>query len=228
MRSLIPSTAWGLLWLAFSMAAFGTTLNVTSQPFNVDNGGGFTAYLDNNTGNTFEVFCIDYRNFVSVPESFTVNVDTLPNDADTRYGTTSAGSFSFYGPGLSALDRYILVAWLTTQFDQSNPTGDRDKSIQDAIWNLLDVDNVNHNDGSAVSTWVSNAEAWESGLSSQAKADFESQIRIFTSSDVSGTSTPNRYTTGNQEFITVTPEPMALLLVGTGLLAVGLLRRPKS
>jgi hypothetical protein len=79
-----------------------------------------------------------------------------------------------------------------------------------------------------VSTWISNAETWESGLSSQAKANFESSVRIFTSSDVSGTSIPDRYTTGKQEFITVTPEPMALMLVGTGLVAVGILRRRKS
>src|SRR5579885_330412 len=168
------SAVWGLLWLAFSAASFATTLHVTGHPevVPVDGGGGeFTAYLDNNSNAMFNIFCVDYRNFIhGIPDTFNVNVSTLSNISSTRYGTTQESAFSFYhGAGGDpnagdAFNRYLLAAWLTTQYDFSGGVTAADNAIQDAIWNLLDVNGVNnHLDSTtaAVTQKVRDAVNWE-------------------------------------------------------------------
>lgn len=135
----------------------------------------------------------------------------------------------------NAMNRYLLAGWLTTQYDFTPGAGSgaRDLGIQNAIWNLLDTNNVNNTDG-AVGTWLNNATVWEAGQTAAALTAFASQVRIYTSTNVSPNSdlnnnhTGNRYTVGKQEMINVVPEPGVMMLVGSGLVTLGLLRRRKK
>jgi len=89
----------GLLWLSFSAFAFGDTLTITGQPNPVEDGGQFTATLGSDPSQELFVYCVDYRNFVSVPNpAYDVNVTDLANSTDvfdnTRYGQTATADFT--------------------------------------------------------------------------------------------------------------------------------------
>lgn len=238
MTRLHKAALSGLLWLAFSAIASATSITVAEQNFNVNGGGAFSAYLNGNSGQTFEVYCVDYRNTISPPDTFDVNIDRLSTGiGDTRYGTTPESGFSFqiapvgmtYG---DAVNRYLLAAWLTTQYDMNAGanTGDRDLGIQSAIWNILDTNNSNYVTGDVV-TWENNAVLWEQTQTQAQLLAFMAGVTIYTSVDVAGNhdlnnnDTNNRYSIGPQEIIATTPEPGMLVLVGGGLAFLGLLRR---
>jgi hypothetical protein len=230
--------SWGLLWLALSAAASASSLTVASQTFNIDGGGQFSAYLDGNTLAPFPVYCVDYRGFVSPPQTYDVNVDTLSTtDSDARYGTTPQGSFSYATApdGMSfgdAFNRYLLAGYLITQYDLSvnANTGSKDIGIQNAIWNILNTNDVNHTDGD-VTTWENNAVVWASGITTAQKNAFAADILIYSSivispdSDLNNNDSNNRYVVGQQEMMQVTPEPTVLAMVGSGLIALALVRR---
>jgi hypothetical protein len=230
--------SWGLLWLTLSAAASATSLTVASQTFNIDGGGQFSAYLGGNSLEPFSVYCVDYRGFVSPPQAFDVNIDTLSTtDADARYGSTPQGSFSYADApdGMSfgdAFNRYLLAGYLITQYDLSlnANTGSKDIGIQNAIWNILNTNDVNHTDGDVV-TWENNAVVWASGLTAGEKKAFAADILIYSStvispnSDLNNNDSNNRYVVGQQEMMQVVPEPAVLAMVGSGLIALGLLRR---
>jgi hypothetical protein len=230
---LISTGRWGFLWLAFSSAAFATTLTIQSQTFNIEQGGQFSAFLNNEAERQFYIYCADYRNFVAPPQAFDANLSTLPSIGNTRYGTTPASSFSTVVPNptiySNAANRYLLAGWLTTQyvFGPGQNTGNRDVGIQNAIWTLLDVDGSIHSHGDE-SLWLSNAETWEAGQTANQLAALASHVVVYTSSNVAGVTGSGRYTTGVQEMIGVVPEPTTFLLLGGGLSALGLIRRRKK
>lgn len=227
----------GLLWLAFSTVAFGDTLFITGLIQDVDEGGQFSAYLASDPTQQLLIYCVDYRNDYS--SDSTVNISTpldLGDIADTRYGTTPTASFSFYttGPALSALDRYVLAAWLTTQytFPVNSTTSLHDDQIQNAIWSLLSTNGTYGppGDNIGVGTYITQAETWEASQSGAALTAFEGDVRIYTSTNVAGDNdltqdAGSRYTTGTQEMVGVVPEPATLAMMGAGLLAIGLFRK---
>jgi hypothetical protein len=236
------SAVLGLLWLTLSAACFATTLTITAHTENVNNGGEFTAYLNSNSNATFDVFCVDYQNYISgIPTTFTVNVDTLPNIVNTRYASAnnyggSAPAFSYFSSAGSAENRYLLAGYLTTTYDFTSGVTTQDQLIQDAIWNLLDVNNTFNNNGSstnnaAINTIIANAIAWESGQTTTQLNSFASRVNIYTDVlvDTPGAcSSP--FSCGAQEYLSVspattTPEPADFALVGIGLLGFGLLRK---
>jgi hypothetical protein len=229
----------GLLWLTFSTAMFGDTLYLT-QSYNVDSGGQFMGYLTSNPTNELTMYCVDYLS--DVTNLAPVNVNTLADLSDTRYGTTPTGSFSNPDPasiGLTALQRYVLSAWLTTQYQLvANPpaaTVTLNDNIQHAIWDLLDVNGQSFTDGGEIGT----AKAWYGAQSSTALAAFESHIVIYTPMGVATDnnlvygSAGNRYQTAgsqqdSQEMMGMVPEPATLAMLGAGLLAIGLYRKHRK
>ena len=236
MKRLVRAGVWSLLPLAFSSAALATQFTVQSQTYNIDHAGEFSAFVNSDPAHQLFVFCVDYRNYVSPPQTFDANISTLPNVSNARYGTTPQGGFSFSTPVPNptiysdAANRYLLAAWLIKQysFGPGQNLGNTDIGIQNAIWTLLDVDGSIHNHGDE-SLWLSNAKTWEAGQTATQLAAFANQVVIYTSSNVADLTGAARYTTGVQEMIgfTAAPEPSALALLGSGLMALGLLRRRK-
>lgn len=247
MKWFSKAAVGGLLWLTFS-AAFGSTLNITALTENVDDGGQFLANLGN-PAQSFYVYCVDYRNGESTPATVnlsTPNMSVSPYDglADTRYGTTPTANFAFDNGNpssgaytLSAVDRYVQAAWLTTQFNFTSGVTTSDDQIQNAIWTLLSTNGTSQfpfGDVAGVGTWITQAVNWETNAAAmKTLAAFESTVVIYTSTDVApnldlnNADPGNRYVVGTQEMIgtTSTPEPATLAMMGAGLLTLGLLRK---
>src|SRR5882724_3238539 len=182
MRWFFKACAPCMLWLAFSVASFGDTLYL-DHSFDIENGGQFTGYLASNPSQTLYLYCVDYANTLTSPVEVNISTPLSMSDiSNTRFGTTTTVTPSVFNPivGPSALDRYVMAAWLTTQFDFSTVSTDHDYSIQGAIWELLDVQGADFTAGGSVPQWVANAENWEANQSPSALALFESSIRIYT------------------------------------------------
>jgi hypothetical protein len=239
MKSFVKVAVSGLLWLSFSAVMFGDTLYL-GQSYNVELGGQFMGYLTSNPTNELTMYCVDYLNDLASPAP--VNVNTLADLSDTRYGTTATGSFAnpdSASIGLTAMQRYVLAAWLTTQYQlvPSPPpaTVTFNDNIQGAIWDLLNVNGQAFTDGGDIAA----AKTWYSSLSAPALAAFQNEIVIYTPIGVATDnnlvfgSAGNRYQTAgsqqdSQEQIGVVPEPATLALLGAGLLAIGLFRKHRK
>ena len=245
MKWFSKAAVGGLLWLTFSAtAAFGGTLNITAFTENVLDGGQFLANLGSPT-QSFYVYCVDFQNQEMSPEPVNISTpntstaDTSPNFdglANTRYGAVPTSSFTYDGSGAGALNsaqRYIMAAWLTTQY--TFPSGAvtlSDDEIQNAIWTLLNTTGSTSGfpfgDASGTGAYLTQAYSFVTTTPTSALLQFESEIRIFTSTNtVAYSGCDWSPVSGNQEMIAVmsTPEPATLAMMGAGLLALGLLRK---
>jgi hypothetical protein len=221
----------GLLWLGFSAFAFGDTLHITAYTENVLDGGQFTAFLTSNPTQQLIIYCVDFQNDEVNVEPVNISIPNvaMPSSVvNTRYGTTPTANFSYAnsGPGaIDAVERYVLAAWLTTQFNFSSGVTPADDHIQNAIWTLLDTDGTSgfpYSDAVGTGTFLTQATTWFNSVNgTPALTQFESQVRVYTSSDTTST------TNGAQEMIGVmsTPEPATVAMLGAGLLTIGLFRK---
>src|ERR1700733_1048670 len=108
MQSFSKVAVGGLLWLTFSVIAFGDTLNFTGYPQPVDDGGQFSATLSSNPTQTLLVYCIDYADYLVSGDSVFIStpnpsVSPFAGLANTRYGQTPTKDFSFYNSGTGTL-----------------------------------------------------------------------------------------------------------------------------
>jgi hypothetical protein len=232
MKLFSKAAVGGLLWLAFSAFAFGDTLTITGQTENVDDGGQFTAFLGSNTAQTLLVYCVDFQNFTVFNSAYPVNISTpdVTNAAsvmNTRYGTTPVADFTFDTGSLPAVQRYVMAAWLITQYNFSSGVTTNDLEIQNALWTLLNASGSTNwpgGDALGTGTYLTQAISWLGSETPAALAQFESGVKIYTDTTIASTSIPGRWTTGYQEMISVSsvPEPGTLAMLGIGLLAIGL------
>ena len=228
MRRIFFAASIGVFCLS-TIAAGPMSLSPQSWALPVGNGGGFNATLD---AQNIVIYCVDYRNHISLPDNYMVN-DARPNNlSTTRYGNTAESAFSFHTApnGMSlgdAKSRYLEVGWLITQYD-ANGGGARDVGIQNAIWTLLDVAGAIHNAGDQ-GTWLNNAATWRLTSTPGQIFDVESRIKIFSSTDIAGVGGDARYVTGRQEMINIehAPEPSSVILLGTVMTIVGFVGRRK-
>jgi hypothetical protein len=182
----------------------GQTVSLTVEPYtsgenNGTNYVGLTqGYIDNNPSESFWMFCDDALDQIKVPATYDVTVVSLVN-----------GAFAGDNLGLS-LAQLQQQATLGLNFG-ATPSGDSlaDVDTQQAIWN-----------------YTGGSYAADSGM----LADTAAMQASYQSASYSGsflletTSEP-----GEQAFMpassAVTPEPMSMVLLGSGLLAFGLFGR---
>jgi hypothetical protein len=168
--------------------------------------------------------------------SYAVSVDNAPPASGTSAATPT--------------ERYAMAAWLDSQFIFPLSTATlaqktTDDEIQNAIWTLLDATGATYSTcpaGVSTSTCttgvdaeIADAQTWiNAEITSGALASFESTVVLYSptainpSNTSTGLSTPARYNVGNQEqvgFITATPEPATLAMLGAGLVAIGIFRK---
>jgi hypothetical protein len=204
-------------------------LEIQSLDRNVLGGGRAKATLD---GDPIYVYCIDFAHVFAFNTAYTVDVTPLydPNFAnETRYGNVPLNGWEYANNTYTALQRYMMAAWLTTQYapyfaNWGNPVSQfQAKGIQSAIWILLDPQGDpsppregNYND------WLTAA----TNIITQPDYDdpgdpFYRYFRVISPKE------PN--SDRPQEFIVVvTPEPAAILLLGSVLLLIGRRLRAKA
>jgi PEP-CTERM motif-containing protein len=165
-------------------------------------------YLLNFDGNSIVGMCMD--DFRGADGTWTVNVTSLanPNLGNTMLGNSS----DVFGYQFTSTQMYSMEAYL---FQEINKPGADRAGIQLAAWALMDPTTLNGVVGSNNTTVENYLYAAYDNLSTIDAGAFE----ILT--DVNGT---------HQEFMTSTPEPGSMALLGAGLFAVGaaqFLRRKK-
>jgi hypothetical protein len=228
MSSIRRIPALGLLWLTFAAAAFSApvavNVSITAWDYPILSGGRFQMSLDGSP--SFSVICNDYQNNISQFNSqFPAWLSDSTDLSKARFGTLDPSGFNYNPPALTAVERYTAAAWLTTQFtfalNNGNPAPTpNDIAIQTAMWTLLSQTGA----APAVQPDQATLDQWlNSALQHKDDSEIRSMLRVVTSQDVA--LADDRFHSGQQEYIFLTPEPTTYLMIGTGLIALALRRR---
>jgi len=160
-RSLICPALFISFLLALSASGATVPFDTLSYNFQLGaGGGGSQATLD---GATWEVFSDDFTNKIGAQQAYSADITTLSTNAnldETRFGELSSGAWTainltgssktakqiakqddkFFnnGAGSAALARYEMAAYLVSLYNVGQGKNQTNKSIQEAIWTLLD------------------------------------------------------------------------------------------
>jgi PEP-CTERM motif len=195
-----------LPFVLFGAMLSASTLSVQNAdpivPVAAENGAPAGPYLLTFDGSSVLGMCLD--DFRGADGTWTVNVTSL---ADPNLGNTFLGNSSdVFGYQFTSTQMYSMEAYLFQEIIK--PNADR-ANIQLAAWALMDPTTLSGVVGSNNTTVENYLYAAYDNLSTIDTNAFQ----ILT--DVNGT---------RQEFITSTPEPGSLALLGAGLFAIGVAR----
>ncbi len=193
-KIVLALVAASCLWVCGAGAVLADTLNLQSLPSDMFQGYYVGPVSGNLNGGAQTGFvCDDFLTETYVPSSFPVQVSTLADISQTKFGGQP-----------NALFKYQEVAWLLNQMN-SNPT--QVGPIQFAIWNVFTPSTP---DPAGTQDWINAAASIN-----PAEWDFSS-MRIYTA-----TTTRNQEFVGGGA--TSVPEPGLILLLGFGLAGLGML-----
>ncbi len=215
LRSAVLTLALGALALP---VAAQQDFKITNPGSTVANGvyvGPYKGVLGSGPGApTIDVTCVDYLNDAYVGLTYKVNTTNLAdgtNLASTRFG----GAFS------DALLRYRQAAWLSMQFPNAAALGWTTAQVHATIWSVFTpTAQLGSFSSYVISGWQDKFNAWYNSAAGQSM----NWASVLVITDVNKV-----YPTGGyQEFITVTPEPATILLLGTGILLLMVFMRVRG
>lgn len=167
-------------------------------------------YVANINGVPTQVICNDFVDDSYVNESWTVNIRSLSDLSDTKWG------------GLpDAALKYNQAAWLSLQLLDSTISNATAADIQFALWQVFVPTSFDWLDNYGLGTDRANAQAWLNQATKHQNDQF-TNIAIYAYSG-GETGCPGGCTGRPQEFIVRTPEPHMAMLLGVDLSALGLL-----
>ncbi len=190
-RLLLVPSLLALILVGAASAAHAEPVTLVSVGTNTFRGTSAGPYSALLNGSPITMVCLSFDRTVQVGQTWNVVVNSL--DAS---GVANA----LYGGQANALLKYQRAAWL---YDQLTATPNQASAIQGAIWNIF---NSSTPDSVASIRWFSAA------MNANLEGYDFSRFRILTPTD--------RSAGGPQENMTTVPEPMTMLLLGSGLLGV--------